>query len=122
MLSFERMRRDLPGVVREVAGFMGMDLERDAQTIELATEQARFEFMRAHGSQFDDHLLREARDAVCGLPPGRTSKLRAGQVGQGRAQLSEALRERFADTWRAELGEALGFDSYAALEAELSAV
>lgn len=118
MLSFEHMRRDLPGVVARVAAFMGMELDSNAGVIALATEQARFEFMRAHGGQFDDHLLREARDAACGLPPGRTSKLRAGEVGQGREELSDALRERFAATWKAELG-ALGFDSYAQLERAL---
>ena len=116
VLSFERMRRDLPAVVAEVAAFMAADPAH----VEVATRQASFAFMREHGSKFDDHLLRDARDTVCGLPPSTTSKLRAGRVGDAREALTPALQARFASLWAAEIEAWLGFADYAALESSLA--
>lgn len=113
--SFEAMKRDLSAVVERVAAFIGAP----PNAVEIATRQARLEFMRAHERQFDDHLLREARDPVCGLPPGQTSKLRAGRIGDGAGALGEPVRDRLRELWREHIEGAFGFASYADLEGSL---
>lgn len=118
LMSYERMKRDLPGVVADVARFIGV--EADAARLELATEQAGFTFMKAHAGQFDDNLLRAARDAACGLPEdGAATKVSDGEAGHGRAEMSESLRVRFAERWQESLGGRFGLRDYAALSEAL---
>jgi hypothetical protein len=120
LLSYEDMKDDLPGAVRRVAGFLGMAGREDA--IEIATRQAGIDFMRAHGRQFDDHLIHEMRNAVCGLPPGTTtSKVRDGRAGGHHQILTPELHELLDDVWRREVTPVLGFDDYAELRAALAA-
>ena len=112
VVSFEALKRDLRAVVARVAAF----IDAPASAVDVATRQAQLAFMRAHERQFDDHLLREARDAICGLPPGRTSKLGAGRIGDGVRALSPGVRARFDELWREHFAT---FVDYAALEASL---
>ena len=114
LLSFEDMKADLPGAVRRVAAFLRLDVA--PETFEVATRQATIEFMKAHERQFDDHLIRDLRDPVCGLPPGGVgSKVRAGRVGDHAQTLSAATREMLDDIWRDTIGAALGYADYDAL-------
>jgi hypothetical protein len=119
MLCYEDMCEDLPGTVRRVADFIGVAL--DQRLLEVVVQHASFAFMRAHARQFDDHLLREARDGACGIPPGGgAGKVRKGGAGAHRAELSAALRERIDAVWRAEFAPAFGIGSYAALREQLA--
>ncbi|GAB4283942.1 MAG: hypothetical protein Kow0058_02920 [Roseovarius sp.] len=116
LLSYEQMRRDLPGAVRAVADFLGID---DPRARAIATAQAEFGFMKRHARQFDDHLVRAARDAAIGLPPGGVAtKIDRGQSG---AELPAALRALLDERWRQTLGAAFGLADYAALAAALEA-
>ena len=115
LVSFETMKADLPGVVRRVADFTG--LGGDADRVALATRQARFGFMKAHGAQFDDHLLRAARDRACGLPPGgAATKVDRGQTGH---RLSPDIHAALDGKWQATLGAEFGLADYAALRQAL---
>ncbi|MGK7652854.1 sulfotransferase domain-containing protein [Roseovarius sp. B08] len=110
LLAYEHMKRDLVKSVAQVADFMGISDERRRA---VAQAQATMDFMKAHGRQFDDHLVRQARDAACGLPPGgEASKVDSGQAGAGRAQVSDAIREAYAGKWRETMGAAHGLESY----------
>lgn len=120
ILSFEDMKRDLAGTVRRVARFMGVDA--DQALLDLVIEQSSYEFMRAHERQFDDHLLREARDQACGLPPGGvTTKVRAGRVGDHVRELPASVIETMDAMWREVIEARFGFRSYADMRAALAA-
>ncbi|HSF94237.1 MAG TPA: sulfotransferase domain-containing protein [Thermohalobaculum sp.] len=109
--AFEEMKRDLPGVVDRVAGFIGGAIP--PQTRALATAQASFDFMKRHERQFDDHLVRQARDAACGLPPGgASSKVNQGEAGRGAAVVTQDIRDRFSERWRQTMTAEFGLDSY----------
>lgn len=118
LFSYEQMKQDLPGVVRRVADFIG--LPDDPARREIATRQAGFDFMKQHSHQFDDHLLRAARDPACGLPPGGVAtKVSKGQAGAGAPLVSDAVRAQFDARWQAVMGAEFGLADYAALRAEL---
>ncbi|CAN0319199.1 unnamed protein product [Chrysoparadoxa australica] len=110
LIAYEHMKRDLAKSVAQVADFMEVS---DEWTRAVAQAQATLDFMKAHGRQFDDHLVRQARDAACGLPPGgEASKVAGGQAGAGRAQISDAMREAYARKWRETMGAAHGLEGY----------
>jgi len=111
MFCFEHMKRDLAAVVDRVADFIDPDIDRP--TREIATAQASFDFMKRHGAQFDDHLIRRTRDAACGLPPGGdSSKVRQGEAGQGALLVAPEIREAFAARWNRTMAAEFGFSSY----------
>lgn len=116
-LCFEDMKHDLEGAVRRVAAFIGV--QADEVLIALSTRQATFEFMRAHQGQFDGHPTTLEINRQRGLPPdGRTTKVRAGRVGDS-VTLSPMTRAALERAWRRWL-EPLGAPSYAALRALLA--
>jgi hypothetical protein len=118
LLAYEHMTRDPGKSVAQVADFMGVS-DEDARAV--SRVQASLEFMMAHGRQFDDHLVRQARDLACGLPPGgEASKVASGQAGAGRAQISAAMRQAYTEKWRETMGAAHGLDVYDTLLAALA--
>lgn len=121
MMAFEDIKADLDTAVRRVADFIDLpsDIDREAR-IAVATEQARFGFMKAHESQFDDHLLRDLREPYLGLPPGGTcSKVRSGRVGDHAGRLTPEVVAMLDEAWRESMAEPLGLASYAELRASL---
>ena len=56
----------------------------------------------ARNSQFDDHVLRAARNAANGLPPGgASSKLRSGRVGDHVDRAADGRAGKpWTDIWR----------------------
>ena len=107
------MKQNLEGSVRRVADFLGFG--GDEERIAIAAKQASFEFMRAHESQFDDHLATLALCALHGSPPAHTTKVRAGRMGDGRSVLSARVLEALSDYWRREIELPLGIRSYSEL-------
>lgn len=116
-LCYEDMRADLEGAVRRVARFLGVD---DEAAIGRAVACSSFEYMAARPRQFDDHLVRGARDAACGLPPGETTKVRTGRVGAHRDALSPATAALLDAIWATEIRPALGLSDYDALRAHVA--
>lgn len=119
MVCFEDMKRDLASAVRRVAAFIGV--AADPALLELVTHQASFEFMRVHERQFDDHLVRQARDAACGLPPaGVTTKVRTGRVGDHARVLSADIIAALDALWQESLAASFDLHSYEALRAQVA--
>lgn len=113
-VTFEEMKRDLPGIVARVAAHMG---GYPPGVQEIATRQAGFEFMKKHGKQFDDHLVRQARDAHGSLPPGGSAtKVSTGRIG---ADVPGRVRAALDARWRETMGAEFGLASYADLQAAL---
>lgn len=121
MLCYETMLADPQAAVRRIADFIGVPL--DAALLRRVLDQSSVDFMRAHARQFDDHLLREARDAACGLPPGTVggSKVRAGRAGANEAELTDAVRAELDAAWQRQITGPLGLADYAALRRALEA-
>jgi hypothetical protein len=84
LVFFEDLKTDLEGCVRRIAAFMDQggvaagafgnsaassapatDEESIAEVVRLAS----FEYMSEHAHQFDEHLLKRARNPHMGLPP-----------------------------------------------------
>jgi hypothetical protein len=115
-LTFEDLNADLRAGVERIAAFIGMP--DDAALIDLATRQATFEFMRAHESQFDDHPQTLALCRMGGFPPARTTKVRAGRIGD-RQTVSPRIAALLDAEWQRQLAP-LGLRSYDELRARLS--
>ncbi|MEM6356699.1 MAG: sulfotransferase domain-containing protein, partial [Pseudomonadota bacterium] len=118
-LTYEGMKTDLRGTVARVADFIDPAIGPKARSI--ALEQASFAFMKRHEARFDDHLIRQRRDAACGLPPGGSaSKVSTGQAGRG-LSLSDTVRTALARRWDETMAHEFGLTSYAALAASVEA-
>lgn len=117
-LCYEDMKQDLPHTVQRIAAFIGCAL--DNELLDIVVRQSSMEFMSAHKRHFDDHLIREKRDAVCGLPPGGdSSKVRTGNVGDHTRELPPEVIAELDRRWQEEIEGTLGFSSYAAMHAAL---
>lgn len=53
-VHFEDMKRDLPGVVRQVAGFLGVEALTDAE-LERVVHKCGFDYMQRHKEAFEMH-------------------------------------------------------------------
>ncbi|MCY3968547.1 MAG: sulfotransferase domain-containing protein [Acidobacteria bacterium] len=110
-LCFEDIVADLPAAVARVARFM--DLDPEHPNIEIATRQASIDFMRKHGSKFDDNLVRRTRNGPCGLPPEAfSSKVRKGRVGESKLELPSSVVTAWDREWRRIVEPATGHQSY----------
>jgi hypothetical protein len=119
-LAFEDLKADLGAAVERIAAFMGKSDDTDLPAlIDVATRQASFEFMQAHESQFDDHPTTLALCRMMGFPPARTTKVRAGRVGDRRA-VSPRIAALLDAEWQRLLAP-LGLRSYDELRARLRA-
>ncbi len=119
LLSYEEMKRDLPGTIRRVADFIGIQL--DNELLHIVTHQSSFAFMLAHKDKFDDKLMRERSEKVAGLPTGSDSaKVRKGEVGEHRQELSAEIIAGLDAIWQREITPRLGFPHYEDLAAALS--
>jgi hypothetical protein len=111
LLAYELVKEDLPGTVRRVADFAG--IEADDTLVDLVAEQASLPFMLAHKDRFDDLLMRRLSERVCGLPAGSDSaKVRQGEVGSGVREMSAQVAERIDAMWRDAIETELGLGSY----------
>ena len=117
-LSYENMKQDLPGTIERVAEFMEIDL--DAELKAISVRQVDIKFMTGHNNQFDDHLVRETRNAACHIPAdGVTSKVKNGNIGDSRLQVPPEILMEFDQIWQEEITAQLGLSSYKDLQQDL---
>ena len=110
-LCYENMKQDLPGTIERVAAFMSIELDDELK--EIAVRQSDFKFMSEHNRQFDDHIVRDTRNAACGIPnDGTTSKVKNGNVGDSKLQVPPAILDEFDQIWREEITANFGLASY----------
>ncbi|MCB1803977.1 MAG: sulfotransferase domain-containing protein [Candidatus Competibacteraceae bacterium] len=119
ILCFEDMKTDLPKTVRRIAQFIDCDL--DEELLDIVLRQSSLEFMVAHKEQFNEHLLREIRDPVCGYPRGgESSKVTMGNTNSQKYELSERIKQKLDEIWHEEIGLKFGLASYEAFREELA--
>ncbi len=70
-LAYENMMAEPERLIRCVADFIDITLSDDLLVI--TKEKISAAFMRKHVNQFNDHILRNKRDPICGLPSGGDS-------------------------------------------------
>jgi hypothetical protein len=109
-LCYEEMKADLAGTIKRIAAFLEIPL--DAELFDIVLRQSSLEFMKAHKRHFDDHLTQAARNTICGLPSGDSSKVRKGQVGEHQHELSPEILSELDVIWQATFGAKYGYRSY----------
>jgi hypothetical protein len=119
LMCYEDMCDDLPGTIDQIAGFLGIAVEEDIRR--RVIEQSSLDFMQRHARQFDDHLLRAARNEACGLPPGgRSGKVRpAGADERGGLLVDAETLALFDRIWAEVVLPATGHRDYASLRSSI---
>jgi len=114
LLAYEHMKDDHEGAVRRVAEFIGFGDEDER--IAIACQESSLASMKAHHDKYDDLMMREHSEVVCDLPLGSdSSKVRSGEVGAHRVELSERLVTDLDATWGETITADLGIPSYETL-------
>jgi len=117
-LCYENMKQDLSGTVEKVAEFMEIELDNELKDI--VVTQSDFKFMNEHNHKFDDHIVRETRNAVCGIPmDGTTSKVKNGNVGESKHGVPDEVKAKFDKIWDEKITSQIGLRSYEDLRREL---
>jgi hypothetical protein len=114
-LTYEDMIAAPQSVPAVVADFL--DLEIPEEVLRLVVRQSSREFMASQVAKFDEHVLRQMKDADWGLPSaGSSAKVRRDASQQ---TLAADIVEGLDDLWRSEITSVLGFASYAELRAAM---
>lgn len=118
LLAYEHMHADLPGSIERIARFIGIELT--PALLATVLEQSSLASMKAHASKYDDKLMRERSEQVCGLPPGSDSaKVRQGRVGSHQ-DLPRSILDELDAIWAETIGREFGLPDYDALLAALA--
>jgi hypothetical protein len=114
LLCYEDMKADLPGTVKLIAHFMGIEL--DEELLAIVVHQSSRDFMLAHKDQFDEKHMARIGGERAGLPPVEDSyKITPGASNDPRYQLSPALKKELDDMWREQMEPKYGFRNYGEL-------
>ncbi len=111
LLCYEDMKADLPGTVKLIANFIGIELDEELR--EIVVRQSSRDFMLAHKDQFDEKRMARIGGERAGLPPVEDSyKITPGASNDSRYQLSPALKKELDDMWREQMEPKYGFKNY----------
>ncbi len=115
ILSYEDMLQAPDKAVDVVAKFLKLDL--DNATLKTAKSNSSRDYMLKNKHQFDEHVLRDKRDHIWGLPPGGGS----GKVADRGAKVTPtpATLKALNDIWQETVRQELGFDTYHELRCAL---
>ncbi len=116
VLCYEDMLLAPDKAVEVVADFLKLDISDAA--LQCAVNNCSREYMLKNSHQFDEHVLRDIRDPVWGLPPGGASGKVAGKSHASSKPSDETLRA-LDDVWQKTVGQSLGFEHYAAFRGAL---
>lgn len=107
-LVYEKMLADPEAAIRQIAAFMGIEL--DDELLALTLTHTSRDFMLQHQDRFDDGMLRQLSEEVAGLPRGSASaKVTSGSSSD---HLSADTLEAINQLWQEEITVSLGFETY----------
>ena len=107
-LFYEEMLLDPETMIRTIARFIGVKL--DKLLLEITLENSSKKFMLQHQDRFDEGMLRKHGEEIACLPPGSTSvKVTSGST---KAELGDETIEQLQQAWRDEIAGPFGFESY----------
>jgi hypothetical protein len=119
LLCYEHMKTDFDRHLERIAAFMSIELDDELRDI--VTRQSSLAFMREHDSHFNDHFLRDIRQADMGLPEdGAISKVRPAGTGIKRRDISSNVEQLMAQRWQETVTPQLGWKSYQELLQDFS--
>lgn len=117
-LCYENIQENLPLTIERVADFMEVKLDHELR--EIVIRQSDIGFMKEHNHKFDDHIVRQMRNAACGIPmDGTTSKVKNGRVGDSKEHVPDEVRAEFDAIWNEEVTARNGLRSYDDMRREL---
>jgi hypothetical protein len=120
-VTYEDLKDDLETWIRRVAAFIGVEL--DDELLEIVKRQSSFEFMKEHGSKFDEHWVFNHLKGRMGIDSDVTQwvgKVRAG--GNSKEELPPAIEERLQEMWSTIFQRQTGIASYEELRAKIRAM
>lgn len=91
------------------------------------TKQRSFLKPLSFSVQYDEHMLKLARNQACGLPlragldGSAAGKVRAGGAGRGREQLSDGMRAALQRKWDEVVAPCTGYPNYDTLRRGVNA-
>ncbi|MDH5738582.1 MAG: sulfotransferase domain-containing protein [Gammaproteobacteria bacterium] len=116
---YEYMLANPRKTIERVAAFIGVQLDEALRDMTL--EYTSMEFMLKHKHQFSDAPMRRLSEARCDLPADSDSaKVRQGQSGTHRQELSEETIRLLDETWQTEVAPKTGHRNYETLAAQLA--
>ena len=111
LLCFEHMRADLPGAVKLIAQFIGIEL--DDELLEIVLRQSSRDFMLAHRDQFNERHSFLVGGERAGLPPPIDAyKITSGSSKKANHQLPQSLKAEFDRNWENLVTPRFGFKTY----------
>ncbi|PSC71632.1 sulfotransferase [Micractinium conductrix] len=115
-LHYEDLHADRHAAVRLIADFLGIGVD-DAELQAIAVEQSSIEFMKAHPTKYDEHMLKAAVNGRSGRPAdagmGSGGKVREGRLGANKQQLTPELEAALQQRWTEYMLPRTGYGSYA---------
>lgn len=115
LLCYEHLQPNFSSTLPSIAEFIGVEL--DAELEEIVNRQSSLDFMREHGSHFDDHFLRLKRYDAMGVPrDSSSSKVSSSEASRNRPMPSEKLIADMQTRWEQEVSPRTGFENYEALK------
>ena len=115
LLCYEDLQPTFSATLPTIAAFIGVEL--DSELEEIVLRQSSLDFMREHGSHFDDHFLHLARHETMGIPKiSSSSKVSSKEASRNRPQPSKQLITDMQARWEREVTPQTGFEDYAALK------
>ena len=115
-LTYEDMVAQPDRVTAVVAGHMGLEVPEDVLAKVIA--QSSRDFMAAHDTKFDEHVLRAMRDELMGLPAGGISTKVAAE-NRPKPVVSAEIQQQLDDAWAECVTSKIGFESYDAFRSSL---
>ncbi len=107
-LCYEDMLQAPDQSVELVAEFLQLDISKEK--MDAAKLNSSRDYMFANSHQFDEHVLRDKRDHIWGLPPGGSSGKVAGDTDS--LEPSQKVLEQLDQIWRDRIERVLGFKNY----------
>jgi len=108
VLCYEDMLQAPESVPAVVAEFLGLQIE--ATLMEKVVYHTSRDYMLNNQSKFEEHLLRQHRDAIWGLPAGGdTTKVKSPESATA---ISTELASELGAVWKQTVETSLGFTSY----------
>ena len=117
LFSYRKMVADPAAHIGRLAAFIGIEL--DDELLELTVERTCRAWMLAHKDRFDDKLMREMSETKGGLPAGSDSAKVCSGPGTHGDEIPSGIAARINQIWSERITAALGYSSFAELEAEL---
>lgn len=115
LLCYEHLQETFASKLQKVADFIGVDL--DVELADTVQQQSSLDFMREHGTHFDDHFLRLQTYQAMGVPEkSYSSKVSSNEASLHRPRPSDRLIADMQARWEQDVTQRTGFKDYEALK------